>query len=97
MASRLFVYSPGRESKGTGTDLCQSDADDAARRFMARRKLDFRDLGRDPRGMAFSRALGLAKRRKLGLVRPRLDSRHGRRELDLLSCKIVGRSFGNAS
>ena len=97
LASRLFVYSPGRESKRPGTDLRQSHADDAARRFMARRKLDFRDLGRDPWSMAIGGTPCLAKGRKLGLVRPRVDSRHGRRELDLFSCKIVGRSLRNPS
>src|SRR5262245_28585285 len=46
MSARLSVHSDGRESERRVEDHSESDAHDVARRSVARRQLEFRDLGR---------------------------------------------------
>ena len=55
---RDYLYIPlGGNRKGKVDDVPQPDADDADRRALARRRLDVRRLGRDPRRRARGRAL----------------------------------------
>ena len=50
---RDYLYIPlGGSRKGTLVHLSQPDADDAARRAVARRRVDVRRLGRHPRDRA---------------------------------------------
>ncbi len=54
---RDYLYIPlGGNRKGAAAHLPQPDADDAARRALARRGVDVRRLGRDPRRRARGRA-----------------------------------------
>ena len=54
---RDYLYIPlGGNRRGDGADLRQPDAHDAARRALARRQLDVRRLGRDPRVLSRARA-----------------------------------------
>ena len=56
---RDYLYIPlGGNREGPRQDLPQPDAHDAARRALARRVVDVRDLGRHPRRGAVGRALG---------------------------------------
>ena len=57
LAARLPLHLARRQPEGRPQDLPQPDADDAARRPVARRRLDVRDLGRHPRRRARGRAL----------------------------------------
>src|SRR5581483_4755261 len=56
LAARLPLHPARRQPQGTAPDLPQPDADDAARRPLARRGVDVRDLGRHPRARALDRA-----------------------------------------
>ena len=65
VAARLPLHPARRQSRQRGPHLRQPDADDAARRPLARRQLDLRRLGRPARPLSFGRALGpLADRRR---------------------------------
>ena len=57
LAARLRLHPPRRQPEGQAAHLPEPDADDAARRALARCRLDVHRLGRDPRGRARARAL----------------------------------------
>ena len=52
LAARLPLYPARRQPQGQGRHLPQPAADDAARRALARRRVDVHRLGRHPRGRA---------------------------------------------
>ena len=52
LAARLRLHPARRQPQGNAAHLPQPDADDADRRALARRRLDVRGLGRDPRHRA---------------------------------------------
>ena len=66
LAARLPVHPARRQPRRAARDLPEPDADDAHRRPLARRRLDVRRLGRDPRvgarrGALVARAAGLRR------------------------------------
>ena len=58
VAARLPVRPARRQSRQRSPHLRQPDADDAARRPLARRELDLRRVGRPARPLSLGRALG---------------------------------------
>ena len=69
---RDYVYIPlGGNRKGDAGHVPQPDADDADRRPLARRRVDVRRVGRDPRHGACPRAVAT---RATGLCAPRADT-----------------------
>ena len=57
LAARLPLHPARRQPRRRGDHVPQPDADDAARRALARRRVDVRRLGRDPRGRALRGAV----------------------------------------
>ena len=71
LAARLPVHPARRQPRARARDVPQPDAHDAARRPVARRRLDVRRLGRHPRRRARRRALvGRAGVRRAGCRTP---------------------------
>ncbi len=64
VAARLPVHPARRQPRHRGAHLRQPDADDAARRPLARRELDLRGLGRPARPLPCGRALARANARE---------------------------------
>src|SRR5579863_8931884 len=62
MAARLHLYIAGRKQERRISDLSEPDVDDASGWSVARRELEFRDLGRLSRRAAGSGTNGLGQR-----------------------------------
>ena len=77
---RDYLYIPLGGNRGSEVaHLRQPDADDAARRPLARRQLDLRRLGRPARPLSFGRALGSLADRRRGRPGGRLEPPRARR------------------
>ena len=81
LAARLPLHPAGRQPEGAAAHLRQSDDGDGARRALARRLLEFRDLGRHPRPDAGLRADAGEGERLPEAPRAAEDGRHVRDRL----------------
>ena len=86
LPARLPLHPARRQPQGQGDHLPQPDADDADRGPLARRGLDVRRLGRDPRGRARRRALAQGPP---GLRRPARHAARAGSSTRLITFNIV--------
>ncbi len=78
LAARLPLHPARRQSRHGSAHLRQPDADDAARRPVARRELDLRGLGRPARALSGGRALAAGEDRRRGRPGVRVEPARAR-------------------